>query len=69
MMKMNNKIVIAMLALQFNGQSRDNVFTVQGTKAKEIKHGHLRTSCKSLQATKWTHPFFKGENFLLSSHT
>ena len=37
---MDSTMVEAMLPLHFNNKARDNVFTVQRTEAKKIKHSH-----------------------------
>ena len=41
---MDSKMVIAMLALCFNGEARDHVCTVQRTEAKEDDNSFLRES-------------------------
>ena len=65
LVKMNRKMVIAILPLLFNGKARDKVSIVQRTDAKESENGFLGLLCDSPLITERTLPFSLGNNYLL----
>ena len=61
---LDSKMVIAMPALNLNGEARDNVSTDQRTQTKEDQKGFLGLSCDCPWAPEWTRPFSKEDNNL-----
>ena len=57
-------MVIAFLALLFNGSAEENIFIVSITEAREDKNSTLKLS-RDIQQTR---PFCNGDNHLLSSY-
>ena len=67
-MKLNSKIIIALLDLLFNGRARGYLSTVRRTEAKAIEYGLLGPSINAQRSAQWTRPLSKKGNYLLSPY-